>query len=389
MLEALLARGITQSDLKFGEGFEDDVVLSSRRLVYEAVLRRKVEAEASIQVRSGVYLRGVIACGGGSVPTVTGLRTGNGEMIHADLVVDSCGQRSAAASWLRDIEAPPIATTLRPFGLHYFARHYRLRPGTSYPTNNVPVRQITPYGQFIVFGGDNRTFSLGGCLSKEDPHKTALRDGSIFDRVLSAIPALAPWLDVGVPISDVHLMAGLANRRRSLVVNGAPIVKGYVLIGDASIYTNATFGQGIALGFWQAQKLAHLCARIGRDDDSLVRELEAWTDRTLGPRFEVQSMSDESTVETIRAGILGALLPAPGKAHRSMLAVAALADKGDGLAAAALARVQNLLAEPADILAEPDLAERVRSFLDTDPDLGADSIGPLPRSKFEALVRSA
>ena len=58
VIDALLERGITPSDVRFGEGFEDDVALSSRRLVYEAVLRRKVEAQARIE--SGDVLGKVI-----------------------------------------------------------------------------------------------------------------------------------------------------------------------------------------------------------------------------------------------------------------------------------------------------------------------------------------
>jgi hypothetical protein len=43
----------------------------------------------------------------------------------------------------------------------------------------------------------------------------------------------------------------------SLMDGDDPVVEGYLLLGDASLYTNATLGQGVALGFWQAQALAH------------------------------------------------------------------------------------------------------------------------------------
>ena len=121
MIDALLERGITPSDVRFGEGFEDDVALSSRRLVYEAVLRRKVEAEAHIELRSGVDLGGLIARSDKTVSTVTGLRTRDGEQLHADLVVDACGRRSAAPRWLREIGESAPVEVLRPYGLHYFA----------------------------------------------------------------------------------------------------------------------------------------------------------------------------------------------------------------------------------------------------------------------------
>jgi hypothetical protein len=87
-------------------------------------------------------------------------------------------------------------------------------------------------------------------------------------------------------------------------------------------------------------------------------------------------------VQTMRAG---GPLPEPDEAYKPLFAVAALSRQGDQLAAAALARVQSLLAEPADLLAEPLLAKRVHSLLATDPPLG-NGFEPLPRSEFEALM---
>ena len=70
---------------------------------------------------------------------------------------------------------------------------------------------------------------------------------------LDPLPGMRSWAAVGDPITDVQLMGGLANRRRSLIADGRPTIESYVLVGDASLYTNATSGQGVALGFWQAQ----------------------------------------------------------------------------------------------------------------------------------------
>ncbi|WP_344812496.1 hypothetical protein [Microlunatus aurantiacus] len=85
---------------------------------------------------------------------------------------------------------------------------------------------------------------------------------------------MAPWLSVGDPITDVTVMAGLANRRRTLIRDGAPVVRSLVLVGDALLYTNATFVQGIALGAWEAQALARLITDLGVADPHLHGELK-------------------------------------------------------------------------------------------------------------------
>jgi hypothetical protein len=310
--------------------------------------------------------------------------------------VDCAGRRSHAPRWLREIGAAAPVEVHHPCHVVYFARHYRLRSGCAYPTETPVVPRVTPYGPFLAFAGDNGTFALGVALSSQDPYRAAMRDGKVFDRVFSAIPGLDSWMQAGEPITDVHPMAGLANRRRSLVRDGAAVVDGYVLVGDSSIYTNASLGQGISLGLWQAQHLAHLCDRAGpgrrtgrgggTDGAALALDLEQWTDRTLGGRFTGQAAVDRSRSEAMRDGVRGAPTPEPGEQQRPLAALMALAMQGDELALMWSRRMANLLAEPQELFADPHLSERIRSFLATNPSLGGD-MGPLPRADFETLVR--
>ena len=46
------------------------------------------------------------------------------------------------------------------------------------------------------------------------------------------MPGMQDWAAVGSPITDVQLMGGLANRRRSLVGDDKTTVQGYILIGE-------------------------------------------------------------------------------------------------------------------------------------------------------------
>lgn len=194
---------------------------------------------------------------------------------------------------------------------------------------------------------------------------------------------MATWAAAGTAIADVQLMGGLANRRRSLLDRGQPSVEGYLLVGDASLYTNATFGQGVALGFWQAQALAHRADLIGHDNAALLRGVEEWTDRVLGPRYAAQVQVDEAMVEGLRAGVAGAPL------MRRKDPVAALRDMGmdgDAAAASAFYRIDNLLSEVDEVLADDALQARVEAFL-ADVEEGPAGPGPLPRTEFEAILR--
>jgi 2-polyprenyl-6-methoxyphenol hydroxylase-like FAD-dependent oxidoreductase len=384
VLDMLLESGVEKAGYDFGTGFEQDVSPMSRRPVFEAVLRRIVRDEPSIEFRTGVRVAGLESADRIGVPRVVGLWTRWGNYIGADLVIDCGGRRSISPRWLDAIGSRLAVDHYQSCDLYYFARHYRLKPGSHFPSTTFPDVDLTPYGIFLAMGEDNGTFCLAGGLSKTDPYRTALRSGTTFERVMAGLPSIAPWLEAGTPITDVQLMGGIANRRRSLMDGDDPVVEGYILLGDASLYTNATLGQGVALGFWQAQALAHRADMIGWDNFQLVRQLETWTDQTLGPHYARQVRIDEAMVQSLRAGVAGAPMNSP---RDEMAALMALRAQGDKEAAAAFHRIDNLLTDPSEEFADEELSKRVKKFLRDVPE-GSTGPGPLPRANFEALLRT-
>ena len=382
VLERLLDSGIEKAGYDFGTGFEHDVSPMSRRPVFDALLRKIVHEEPGVEFRSGVRVAGLDSANQTGVPRVVGLWTRWGNRIPADLVIDCCGRRSASPRWLDAIGSRLAVNHYQSCDLYYFARHYRLKPGSRFPSTTFPDVNLTPYGIFLAMGQDNGTFCLAGGVSKIDPYRTALRDGTKFERVMAGLPNIAPWLEAGTPITEVQLMGGIANRRRSLLDGDNPVVQGYILLGDASLYTNATFGQGIALGFWQVQALAHRADMIGRDNHRLVRELDVWTSKALGPRYAQQVQRDEAMVRSLRAGVAGAPMDHPSD---EMSALMTLRAQGDKEAAAAFHRIDNMLTDPSDEFADAELNRRIKEFL-RDVPKGSAGPGPLPRVTFEALL---
>jgi flavin-dependent dehydrogenase len=384
VLTALAERGAVLGPVPFGPGFEDDVAIFSRRLVLEAVLHRATEVESGVELRSHTDVRGLVA-DREARPKVRGVHLGDGEKLAADLVVDAAGRRSQLPRWLQTIGAAPPSEERHPCDVVYVTRTYRIRPDRQPPGPPVPMLHWLPYGVLLFFGGDNDTFALGGALSSHDPYARGLTDVLAFERVIEAMPPLAAWREVGEPIGDLQVMAGLANRRRSLVVDGTPVVDGLLLVGDASLYTNAFFGQGIALGLWQAQGAAAAAERIDDVGDLPVRDLETWTERTLGPRFAFQAEVDARRTNAWLDGMRGAPMPEPKGLQRRVAALFALGAQGDDEAAAAGARFMHLLTDAEGELGDPALADKVTDYLEATPHLGGGA-GPLPRGRFETLV---
>ena len=172
LLDALAEVGIGRYRISFDPGMEDDAALASRRPVYEGVMRRVVEREPGVELRHG-SVRGLAAVDGAS-PRIIGVRLGDGDAVHGDLVVDAAGRRSASGRWLREIGLEGPSVEEHPCDLHYFTRHYRLREGESYPFYDVAAQPL-PYAVLLVFIGDNRTFSVAVGVSAKDPARVRLQ----------------------------------------------------------------------------------------------------------------------------------------------------------------------------------------------------------------------
>jgi len=238
----------------------------------------------------------------------------------------------------------------------------------------------------MAFPADNRTFSVTIAVSADDPLRRRVRQPAVFDRVLAAVPLTRAWIERGDPISGVHLLGRIENRWRRLVdASGRPLVGGFVLVGDASIHTNPTFGRGVSLAFAQAQQLAATAARVTDDPVGYVADLERWTAENLGIWFESQVAADSTRLEHIAAGLRGEHRPPPGDPiNRFIAAMFALAPTDD-LVARALARIGHLLMDPRQLFRDAAVVGRVRAHLDEHPVIDPPVAGP-SRAEFERLV---
>ena len=378
VLQTMAESGVGQVTPDFGAGYGDDVVLLARRPVFESVLRRAVRNDRRISWRHDSAHGYVV-----EDDRVTGLHVTGGDLT-GDLVIDAGGKRSQSPRWLSAVGVKVPPEERDPCDLHYFSRHYRLRPGFSFPGDVGMAAELTPYAMFLVIRGDNDTFAFTGAVSKQDPLRERLLDSVRFESLLGRLPVMAPWLALGDPISDVTVMAGMANRRRTLIHNGEPVVRGLVLAGDALLYTNATFGQGIALGAWGAQALSQLIADLGATDPRLELAYQSWIDAHITPRFDNQVRIDEMMVAYLRSGVRGEISMHPLMTSQPYGGLAAMGRSGDAVAAAASARYDNLLCTGAELEADPTIAELLRTAATLPPP--PPLVGALDRAEFERLL---
>ena len=354
-----------------GDG--DLVLLACRRTTFEWVLRRSVEAGGRVSFRHGAFGRGLVAEQG----RVTGVRLADGTVAEGDSVVLATGPRSGVAGWIAAAGLGPVGEQVDETGIVYWSRFFRLRPGAVPPSHEGPVAADLGYLQFAVFAGDNRTFSVTLASRAGDADLRVLARPAAFDAAAALLTPVAPWLDpeVSAPITAVHAMGRLVNRRRHFVADGRPVAPGLHPVGDASVCTNPLYGRGCSLAVVHAVLLADVMAADPDDVEAQAVALDAATRREVVPWYEAALAQDARAARPVR----------PGSRPRGGLLWAI---RRDPELFRAFLRVFNLLDPPDALLARPDLAARVQSaWADPESQAPRPPLGP-PRDDLLEALRS-
>ncbi|MFM7045687.1 MAG: NAD(P)/FAD-dependent oxidoreductase [Ilumatobacteraceae bacterium] len=407
----LLAEGATE--MRFGDdlpptlmGFErqadddDLVMLACRRTTFEWVLRRAAIAEGRVEFRTGVGVDGLVVDdasrgASGGMPRVTGVRLADGSTLSSDLVVAAAGRRSALSDWLQDIGCAPVAEDVDDTGIVYFSRFYRLVAGAEYPPRTGPIGGDLGYLKYGVFVGDNRTFSVTlAAPTSDDELRRLLADPSVFDECARHLTATAPWLDGRAEaISDeVHVMAGLLNRRRHYVVDGVPVVAGLVPVGDAVLCTNPLYGRGCTFAFVGAHLLAQSVERHSSDLVGMAAAYDELLTAELVPWYEA-AVQQDAEARRVSAALLAGEDPDadtgdPRTFMRSVFRDGLLpAIRSDAVVLRAFFRSLNLLSAPDALLKDPDVGARVFAvWQDRENRPPEPALGPRSRAELRQLL---
>lgn len=295
------------------DGDDDIVMLSCRRVTFEYLLRRYVLATGNLAFREA-KVTGLLADApdDGAPPRVRGVRLDDGSTVDADLVVDASGRRSSIGTWFTElgVAAPPEEE--ESCGIFYTSRFYRLRDGADYPSGGPYHRGLEgvatfdlPYLKGMVGRGDNRTFSVTMAADPDDPVMRRLLTEEGYQAAVAQIPLFESWLDPerSSPISPVHGMASIRDLRRHLVVDGNPLVTGFVAVGDSLMHTNPIVGLGCTMAWVGAFELAAVL-RQGLDPTPLVLAYHDRIETEVAPWYEEQVKMDRATLSrnaTIRS----------------------------------------------------------------------------------------
>jgi 2-polyprenyl-6-methoxyphenol hydroxylase-like FAD-dependent oxidoreductase len=373
-------------------GDDDLAVLITRRTTFEWVLRQAAAAEPTVTMRTGVGVAGLLVAVaaeagsvGSTVPLVTGVRLDDGTPVTGDLVVAATGRRGPLTSWLSDagVEVPE---TIRESGLMYLSRWYRLPAGFDIGVDPKLGGDLG-FVKYLAVPGDGGTLSVTLAVRSDDADlRAALMDPDRFEQACRALPGPDRFFREGPlePYGSVRPMAGLLNRIRRFVDDGGqPRVLGFHAIGDAHTCTNPLYGRGCSLALVQAVLLADATAAHPHDAVARALAYEAGSAREVEPWYEVSVQMDKLGADP--AGFAGLGSP-DGKGAKAIGALFAAAAT-DPVIGRAMARFWNLLATPADLMADGELLTRVAAVM-ADPDAHPvpPQVGPSRAELLDALA---
>jgi flavin-dependent dehydrogenase len=296
---------------------------------------------------------------------VTGVRCGD-EELEADVVVDATGRRTPVDRWLRTAGAAPTTVDSAECGLAYFSRHYLVREGSAIPPG-APRMLVARDGHLLgLWVGDNAAVQLAVVPLVGDRRFRELAEVGLFTRTLLEEPSFARWLTVLAPTGPVHVMGGVRNSFRRLVVDGRPVVRGLHVVGDSLCTTNPTLSRGLALTFTAAVDLVDVLTR--HPDDSLQQALvyDAHVDRHVAPYFRDQVAIDAERLTELRHAAFGTS-PARRRPCATAVSFGELRDASprDLVVERAFWRLQGMVCDPHAVYADPEVVRRTRAVLAT------------------------
>jgi flavin-dependent dehydrogenase len=277
-----------------------------RRSTLEWVLRRHVEGEPGVTLRTGTARRVEARRG-----RVVGIVLDDNSLYPADLVVDCGGRRGRLTTALAGEE-----TVDEPADEVYHSRRYRLRPGRRFgPANRgvIAVEESDGY-TILVFPHDAGTFTVTITRLPHDQALAALKGVRAFEAAAGCTPLGAFWTDpeFAEPISSVMVMGGLRNTFRPLGA-GAPL--GLHAVGDVTCTTNPHFGRGSALAVAHALTLARAVGDDPADPAGWRARDDAWVGGELRSWFDDARTIDRGRVAAWRRAVDGErAIPASGEA---------------------------------------------------------------------------
>ena len=354
------------------------VAVAARRPVLEHAAAEA--AESLVDVRRGISVTGVLTgpSGDNGVPHVTGVRLAGGDPVHADLVVDAMGRRSALPDWLQAVGARRPSEEAEDQGFIYYSRFFRSRTGHA-PEFRTGL--LTHFDSFsiLTLPADAQTWSVTVYLLAGDHALKQVRDLERWTALVAACPLHAHLLD-GMPITGLVSLGGILDRHRCFMVDGAPVATGVVSVGDAWACTNPSLGRGIAMGLLHAAGTREIVQRHLGDPLALARAHHTMTETRVTPWYRNTTDIDRARVAQVNAAIAGEPSPEPSHPAARLRSAFLTATRYDADLFRAFIETTSLLTQPQEVLARPGLVDAI-----VDVARGREVVPPPGPRRAEAL----
>jgi flavin-dependent dehydrogenase len=186
----------------------------------------------------------------------------------------------------------------------------------------------------------------------------------------------------------VHVMAGLLNRWRDVVVDGVPVATGFVPVGDAVLCTNPLYGRGCSTGFWGASLMADAVAEYGHDTHGVLVAYDAALRSEIYPWYRA-GVEQDGEARRVAAALLAGEDPDgdttdPRTFMRGVFRDGLLpALRSDAVVLRAFFRTFNLLSTPDAMATDADIGNRVLAvWQDRENRPPEPALGPKRRSQL-------
>lgn len=339
--------------------------LLGRRTTFEGALRQVVLETPGVALRR-VAVQALIVQRdpGDGRPFAAGVSTADGPLLFDEGVIDASGRRSKIVEWLAaaGIERPYEITS--DCGINYYSRYYRFLPGVVIPRGPFPSGPSGsfPGVHFTMNRTDASTFSVMLGTAPWSEEFKGLRHPDAFTAFIGKLPGADTWVDPAVsePIWKVEPFIGLVNRYRSFAHDGAPLVDGLYITGDARFHTNPIQGWGMSFALETAFMLVDAFAAAPDDMKRRTALYDASADAYAREYYEASAAEDLARAEIWRDGRLDER-GEPGT-YRFLLTTVAPAVFKDQRIFQRFTRRLHLLDRPAEILSDEVVIDRALSM---------------------------